>query len=78
MQIARAFAGAEVGGTRAAGGGGARSGKRPRRAEAEACEVPYVELQRRAADALSRVEVFLGVEIEEAKEIVSRVIEDVP
>jgi hypothetical protein len=36
------------------------------------------DLRRKADEALARVEVYLGVEIEEAKEIVSKVIEDVP
>jgi hypothetical protein len=35
------------------------------------------EQRRRAAEALARVEIFLGADIEEAKEILSRVAEDV-
>jgi len=35
------------------------------------------ELWRKADEALARVEIYLGVEIEEAKEIVTKVIEDV-
>jgi hypothetical protein len=48
------------------------AGDRPR------VDLPDEELKRRAGEALSRVEVYLGVEIEEAKEIVTKVIEDVP
>lgn len=36
------------------------------------------DLRRRADEALTRVESFLGVEIEEAKEIVGKVLEDIP
>jgi hypothetical protein len=35
------------------------------------------ELQKHADAALSRVEVYLGVDIEQAKDIVTKVIEDV-
>jgi hypothetical protein len=38
---------------------------------------PDDELKRRAAEALARVEVYLGVEIEEAKQILTKVQEDV-
>jgi hypothetical protein len=38
---------------------------------------PRDELKRRAEAALARVELYLGVEIEEAKEIVAKVIEEV-
>jgi hypothetical protein len=39
---------------------------------------PTAEEQRRhAADALARVEIFLGADIEDAKDILSRVLEDV-
>lgn len=36
------------------------------------------DLRRRADEALARVESYLGVEIEEAKEIVGKVLEDIP
>jgi hypothetical protein len=39
--------------------------------------IPLPEERRRAEEALRRVEVFLGTEIEEAKEILTRVLEDV-
>jgi hypothetical protein len=35
------------------------------------------ELEERAEHALTKVEIFLGIDIEEAKEIVTRVVEDV-
>jgi len=38
---------------------------------------PPPELQRRAEEALVRVEMFLGVDIEQAKELVAKVLEDV-
>ena len=39
--------------------------------------VPDEQAQHRAEEALSRVEMFLGADVEEAREIVSRVMEDV-
>ena len=39
--------------------------------------VPDEGIRRRAEEALSRVELFLGADIEEAREIVERVHEDV-
>jgi hypothetical protein len=38
---------------------------------------PDETIQRRAEEALSRVEMFLGADVEEAREIVERVREDV-
>lgn len=38
---------------------------------------PDEKAQRRAEEALERVEIFLGTDVEEAREIVSRVLEDV-
>jgi hypothetical protein len=38
---------------------------------------PDETTQRRAEEALSRVEMFLGADIEEAREILERVLEDV-
>jgi len=38
---------------------------------------PTEELRRRAAEALTRVEIFLGADVEQAKEILARVLEDV-
>jgi hypothetical protein len=38
---------------------------------------PSDELRRRAAEALTRVEIFLGADVEQAKEILARVLEDV-
>ena len=40
-------------------------------------ETPPEEVQRRADQALARVECYLGVDIDQAKEIVSKVLEDV-
>lgn len=40
-------------------------------------EVPEEEIQRRADHALARVELYLGVDVEEAKDIVTKVLEDV-
>lgn len=39
--------------------------------------VPDQQAQRRAEEALERVEMYLGADVEEAREIVSRVLEDV-
>lgn len=39
--------------------------------------VPDDRMRRRADEALSRVEMFLGVDVEQAKEILSKVLEDV-
>lgn len=39
--------------------------------------VPDEGTQRRAEEALSRVEMFLGADVEEAREILTRVLEDV-
>ncbi|MES1208244.1 MAG: hypothetical protein ABUS79_20100 [Pseudomonadota bacterium] len=39
--------------------------------------VPDENTQRRAEEALSRVEMFLGADVEEAREILTRVLEDV-
>ena len=39
--------------------------------------VPDEAIQRRAEEALSRVEMFLGADIEEARQILERVLEDV-
>jgi len=39
--------------------------------------VPDAAMQLRAAEALSRVELFMGADIEEAREIIERVHEDV-
>jgi hypothetical protein len=38
---------------------------------------PPEELRRRAEEALTRVEIYLGVEVDEAKEIIDKVLEDV-
>jgi hypothetical protein len=38
---------------------------------------PSDELRRRAAEALTRVEIYLGADVEQAKEILVRVLEDV-
>jgi hypothetical protein len=38
---------------------------------------PPDELEKHADAALSRVEIYLGVDIEEAKDIVTKVIEDI-
>jgi hypothetical protein len=38
---------------------------------------PDAEARRRADEALTRVEFYLGVSVEEARDIVSKVIEDV-
>jgi hypothetical protein len=38
---------------------------------------PDQELQRRADEALARIEFYLGVDVEQAKEIVAKVMEDV-
>lgn len=38
---------------------------------------PDEETRRRAEEALARVELYLGVDVQEAKEIVTRVLEDV-
>jgi hypothetical protein len=38
---------------------------------------PSGEARRRAEEALSRVEFYLGVDVEQAKEIVTKVLEDV-
>jgi hypothetical protein len=40
-------------------------------------EDPDEELKRRADEALSRVEIYLGIGVEEAKDILSKVNEDV-
>lgn len=40
-------------------------------------ETPAEEIQRRADHALARVEFYLGVDVEEAKDIVAKVLEDV-
>jgi hypothetical protein len=40
-------------------------------------ETPPEEIRRRADHALSRVEFYLGVDVEEAKDIISKVLEDV-
>jgi len=39
--------------------------------------LPDPAMQRRAEEALSRVELFLGADVEEAREIIERVHEDV-
>ncbi|HVV15650.1 MAG TPA: hypothetical protein VHH90_00495 [Polyangia bacterium] len=39
--------------------------------------VPDEHTRRRAEEALSRVEMFLGADVEEAREILTRVLEDV-
>lgn len=39
--------------------------------------VPDEQTQRRAEEALARVEMFLGADVEEAREIVARVLDDV-
>ena len=38
---------------------------------------PDAEARRRADEALARVEIFLGVDVDEAREIVTRVLHDV-
>jgi len=38
---------------------------------------PSDELRRRAAEALKRVEIYLGADIDQAKEVLARVLEDV-
>jgi hypothetical protein len=38
---------------------------------------PPGDVRRRAEEALARVEFYLGVDVEQAKEIVSKVLEDV-
>jgi hypothetical protein len=38
---------------------------------------PGEEARRRADEALARVEVFLGVDVDEARDIVARVLQDV-
>jgi hypothetical protein len=38
---------------------------------------PDAEARRRADEALARVEIFLGVDVDEAREIVARVLHDV-
>jgi hypothetical protein len=40
-------------------------------------ERPDDEVRHRADEALARVELFLGVDVEQAKDIVERVLEDV-
>jgi len=40
-------------------------------------ERPNDEIQRRADEALTRVERFLGLNVEQAKDILSRVLQDV-
>jgi hypothetical protein len=40
-------------------------------------EEPDEELRCRAEDALARVELYLGIDVEEAREIVSKVLEEV-
>ena len=40
-------------------------------------ELPDEEVRHRADQALARVEFYLGIDVEEAKEIVSKVMEDV-
>ena len=40
-------------------------------------ELPNDEIQRRADEALTRVERFLGLDVEQAKDILSRVLQDV-
>ena len=39
--------------------------------------VPDDEVRRRADEALARVEIFLGVDVDEARDIVTRVLHDV-
>ncbi|MFL5304157.1 MAG: hypothetical protein ACJ8F1_03040 [Polyangia bacterium] len=39
--------------------------------------MPDEHTRRRAEDALARVEMFLGADVEEAREILTRVLEDV-
>jgi hypothetical protein len=39
--------------------------------------VPDDRLKHRADEALSRVEMFLGIDVEQAKEILTKVLEDV-
>jgi len=39
--------------------------------------VPDERTQRQAEEALSRVEIFLGADVEEARDILTRVLEDV-
>ncbi len=38
---------------------------------------PDEETQRRADEALARVEIYLGLDVEEARDILTRVLEDV-
>ena len=38
---------------------------------------PDDETRRRADEALARVEIFLGIDVEEARDILARVLEDV-
>jgi hypothetical protein len=38
---------------------------------------PDEKIRKRADDALTRVEMYLGIEIDEAKRIITRVLEDV-
>jgi hypothetical protein len=45
--------------------------------EPQAQKTPTAEARQRADRVLSKVEVFLGVEIEEARDILARVLEDV-
>jgi hypothetical protein len=40
-------------------------------------EVPSEEIRLRADHALARIEFYLGVDVEQAKDIVSKVLEDV-
>jgi hypothetical protein len=40
-------------------------------------ELPAEDIQQGADDALSRVELYLGLDVEQAREILSRVLEDV-
>lgn len=39
--------------------------------------LPADELRRRAAEALTRIEIYLGADVEQAKETLARVLEDV-
>ena len=39
--------------------------------------VPDAEVRRRADEALARVELYLGADVEQAKEILAKVMEDV-
>jgi hypothetical protein len=38
---------------------------------------PPDEVRRRAAEALKRVEIYLGADVEQTKELIARVLEDV-